>query len=243
MAQIQYLEVQMPLVKELLVTFNKEAAENPLKALQQVQTRLMQDPTFLVQYPQPFIGRFYYPVCHEFEVGTGLASGSLSATRLPLDFYSLAERIDRLEKPNLQPITEDIEEEVTQIPTRVYERGYHLPKISYEEEVKQREERFGRYERRSQRLWRLLGGSGLSPNTRYGRESIIESEYDFDYLPFEDDAQIVDEILYERILKRYEGEAEVGLGADLLEFVDLDRDLVSREFIGNKWLTVVTYYT
>jgi len=53
-----------------------------------------------------------------------------------------------------------------------------------------------------------------------------------------DDAMPVDEAIYQRLLKEYEGKYE----SDEYKFIDLDGDIVDIEFIGNKWIVVVDYH-
>lgn len=54
---------------------------------------------------------------------------------------------------------------------------------------------------------------------------------------YEDDAAIVDEVLYDGLLKEFEGSVEDDFHADL------DYEDVSREFIGRKWIVVVDYHS
>ncbi len=62
-----------------------------------------------------------------------------------------------------------------------------------------------------------------------GRNSYQEAGY-------EDDAMVVDEVLYNGLLKEFEGSVEDDFHADL------DYEEVSREFIGRKWIVVVDYH-
>jgi hypothetical protein len=54
---------------------------------------------------------------------------------------------------------------------------------------------------------------------------------------YEDDAMIVTQERYDRLLKAYEGQE------DSDEHADLDWTPVSPEMVGNKWLVVVDYHT
>jgi hypothetical protein len=73
----------------------------------------------------------------------------------------------------------------------------------------------------------LLSGIGEAAQLRRNRD---------DQLGDEDDAQLVTAELYDRYLAEYEGRAE-GDG-----FADIEREPVSRAFIGSKWLVVVDYH-
>lgn len=53
----------------------------------------------------------------------------------------------------------------------------------------------------------------------------------------DDNAEFLTAELYDRFLLEYEGIAECD------GFVDLERERLSREFIGRKWLVVVDYHT
>ena len=53
-----------------------------------------------------------------------------------------------------------------------------------------------------------------------------------------DDALLVDKAIYQRLLKKYEGECESGV----YEFADLEWDTVDIEFVGNKWIVIVDYH-
>ena len=56
-------------------------------------------------------------------------------------------------------------------------------------------------------------------------------------LGFDDDAMVVDEMVYDMLLKEHEG-----TDGDKENFIDLDFDTVSKEFIGRKWIVVVDYH-
>jgi len=58
---------------------------------------------------------------------------------------------------------------------------------------------------------------------------------------YADDAMLVDGVLYEALLKKYQGLDQSE--DDELHFVDLDYDPVSaKDFIGKKWLVVVDFH-
>lgn len=58
-----------------------------------------------------------------------------------------------------------------------------------------------------------------------------------------DDAQIVDECLYDELLKDKEGLSEKrGDHFGALHYLDLEGDPVSKNFINNKWLVIVDYH-
>ncbi|HEX6014935.1 MAG TPA: hypothetical protein VFY87_24685, partial [Geminicoccaceae bacterium] len=61
----------------------------------------------------------------------------------------------------------------------------------------------------------------------------------FHYASFgaDDDAQLVTPEFYDRFLEQYEG------SEDDEGFADLERERLSRKFIGTKWLVVVDYHT
>ena len=81
-------------------------------------------------------------------------------------------------------------------------------------------------------LWRHFGGTGASPLARSG----------YDHLGSDDDAMIVDQLLYDHFLKPHDGsEKNVG-GDDFTDFADLDGEDVDESFIGRKWLVVVDYH-
>jgi hypothetical protein len=66
----------------------------------------------------------------------------------------------------------------------------------------------------------------------------------FKDLGAEDDAMLVDERLYGRLLAQFEGLNGVWLGPNKdLVYFDLDNEPVSPEFIGTKWLVVVDCYS
>ena len=55
---------------------------------------------------------------------------------------------------------------------------------------------------------------------------------------YEDDAMLVTSELYEHFLQPYEG-----VGQSEGEYVDLDWETISQDFIHNKWLVVVDYHS
>ena len=81
--------------------------------------------------------------------------------------------------------------------------------------------------------WFVIGGrwsgtlSGASGEDRDG----------LDELGQEDDAMILTESIYERLLKNYEG-----IDSDDCEYADLEFERCSREMIGKKWVVVVDYH-
>lgn len=80
-----------------------------------------------------------------------------------------------------------------------------------------------------QALWEELGGSDRNP--------LCRDQYAD--LGYGDDAQIVDEMLYDALLAPYEGS-----DCDGETFLDLDWQPVSREaFVGRKWLVIVDYHS
>ncbi len=56
---------------------------------------------------------------------------------------------------------------------------------------------------------------------------------------FPDDAMIVDLVLYDKLLKKYEGTWHSG---DKYDFCDLDREDVNEDFVGKKWIVIVDYH-
>lgn len=82
------------------------------------------------------------------------------------------------------------------------------------------------------RLWQRLGGSGSHPLSRSG----------YDDLGADDDAMLVDPVLYDCFLKPNAGCTEYIGDAKLPDFADLDGDEVDESFIGRKWLVVVDYH-
>jgi hypothetical protein len=81
-------------------------------------------------------------------------------------------------------------------------------------------------------FWHRFGGTGSHPLTRRG----------YDHFGSEDDAMIVDHLLYDHFLKPHAGsEKNIG-GDDPTDFADLDGDEVDESFIGRKWLVVVDYH-
>jgi hypothetical protein len=81
--------------------------------------------------------------------------------------------------------------------------------------------------------WFVIGGrwSGLLSGMRAkGRDRLDE-------LGHKDDAMILTESIYERLLKGYEG-----IDSDDCEYADLEFERCSREMIGKKWIVVVDYH-
>jgi len=81
-------------------------------------------------------------------------------------------------------------------------------------------------------LWRRLGGIGNHPLLRSG----------YDHLGANDDAMLVDPILYEILLKPHAGNDSTIGDEKLTDFADLDGDEADESFIGRKWLVVVDYH-
>jgi hypothetical protein len=87
--------------------------------------------------------------------------------------------------------------------------------------------------------WFVIGGEwsgalAVEPEGKQwptGRDPYYEMGY-------EDDAMIVDELLYDAFLAPYIG-AVVAWESEGPVFVDLDQDPVSKGFIGQKWLVVL----
>ena len=63
----------------------------------------------------------------------------------------------------------------------------------------------------------------------------------FDFIAPIDDAQIVDKALYKEHLQVHEGEVDDSRD-NLITFADLDKDPVSPNFVGAKWLVPVWYH-
>lgn len=87
-----------------------------------------------------------------------------------------------------------------------------------------------------QKAWEEVGGRGISPVTEGIRIPIDGQEHD---------AMIVDDNIYDKFLACYEGKNEYamdGMGDEHPNFADLDEDLVSRDFVGKKWIVVVDYH-
>lgn len=80
-------------------------------------------------------------------------------------------------------------------------------------------------------LWHQYGGLPPAP---LHRES--------DQYGHEDDALLVDQALYDRLLAVHDGQALVSDSCHC-EFVDLDDDPVAPWFVGRKWLVVVDYHS
>lgn len=78
----------------------------------------------------------------------------------------------------------------------------------------------------------------------YKDKGLIYDRNTYDHYGYEDDAMIVTEELYEKILKEHEGWSENEYRElDGVNYVDLEYDCVSREFIGSKWVVVVDYHS
>lgn len=95
--------------------------------------------------------------------------------------------------------------------------------------------------------WFVIGGrwSGHLSETPDGQEIPEGERNPHDEVGHEDDAQIVTRDLYDKFLKPYEDERFFVNGGhgQTATFADLDRDYVSEEFIGEKWLVVVDYHS
>ncbi len=92
--------------------------------------------------------------------------------------------------------------------------------------------------------WFVIGGrfSGLLAKFRKPATlSQIERDFHRD-LGYADDAMLLDQVLYLRLLGQYEGRA-IGRRMEQLAFLDLDGERVSPQFIKNKWLVVVDYHS
>jgi hypothetical protein len=81
--------------------------------------------------------------------------------------------------------------------------------------------------------WLAIGGrwSGCLNPPEPGQ---TEGRNPHDLAGHEDDAQVVDQRLYQKFLRPYEGKAEV-----FHSFVDVDGEQVNPAFIGAKWLVLV----
>jgi len=78
----------------------------------------------------------------------------------------------------------------------------------------------------------------------YKGKGLVYDRDTFDQLGYQDDAMIVNDELYEKVLKKHEGKYEVyDTEFDMLHYFDLEEDSVSREFIGSKWVVVVDYHS
>jgi hypothetical protein len=80
-------------------------------------------------------------------------------------------------------------------------------------------------------LWHRFGGTGKHPLSRSG----------YDHFGADDDAMLIDQILYDRFLKPHAGSATNTQG-DASDFADLEGEEVDESFIGRKWLVVVDYH-
>lgn len=115
-------------------------------------------------------------------------------------------------------------------------RGTHYgDKTKQEEQAKLKTELEKLYQ---EALPKEYQGKGLT----FDRDSYNHSGY-------EDDAMIVNQELYDALLKEFEGQDEGSTKQEYngstwedLHFVDLDYDPVSKDFIGKKWIVVVDYH-
>jgi hypothetical protein len=89
------------------------------------------------------------------------------------------------------------------------------------------------HKERLNQLWQQAGGSGDSPLTRSN----------YDELGQDDDAMLVDQTLYERFLRKHEGQSGTPPECADGHVVDLDDDDIDASFIGRKWLIVVDYHS
>lgn len=124
----------------------------------------------------------------------------------------------------IRTLDKDFDEEVKKIVPKSHDFGYST------HEVEENKDKF-------QKVWESLGQKSLNP---YNRSS-------YDSLGQEDDAQIVNKKIYEKILKEYEdsedGVSEKGEWGDI-SYVDLDYDNPTPEtFIDKKWVVVVDYHS
>ena len=92
--------------------------------------------------------------------------------------------------------------------------------------------------------WFVIGGRFSGILTRFAKPTTLSHKQrgihrDFGYA---DDAMLLDQTLYLRLLAQYEGRA-VGRRMDQLAFLDLDGERVSPEFVQRKWVVVVDYHS
>lgn len=80
-------------------------------------------------------------------------------------------------------------------------------------------------------IWKALGGEAPDP---YSRD-------DTKGLGYPDDAQLLTTELYDLLLFDFEGRACISDGCHC-EYVDLDGEPLTPDFIGRKWLVVVDYH-
>jgi len=90
----------------------------------------------------------------------------------------------------------------------------------------------GKHQTALDQLWQRFGGTGSNPLMRSG----------YDHFGADDDAMLIDQLLYDRFLKPYAGCTERIGDNKLPDFADLDRDPVDESFIGRKWLVVLDYH-
>jgi len=87
--------------------------------------------------------------------------------------------------------------------------------------------------------WFVIGGrwSGmLSGDFKSKRNNYLE-------LGYEDDAQILTKRLYKKfIVEEWEGNEVYFSGEEIAEYVDLNSDGISLEYVDKKWLIVVDYH-
>jgi hypothetical protein len=92
--------------------------------------------------------------------------------------------------------------------------------------------------------WFVIGGgwSGVLTRVRAGQE---EPPFDCDTgaeLGTEDDAQIIDQMIYDNAIRPYEGTV-VDCRYDHYRFVDLDDEPAdATRYVGKKWVVVVDYH-
>lgn len=86
--------------------------------------------------------------------------------------------------------------------------------------------------------WFVIGGRWSGELSGVGEKNGCKkaSSDSYQKLGYEDDAAIVDEEIYEELLKGYEGTP------DSDEHADYEYDVVSPEIIGKKWVVVVDYH-
>lgn len=82
------------------------------------------------------------------------------------------------------------------------------------------------------RFWQRHGGRDVHPLNRSG----------YDYLGSDDDAMLVGQVLYDRLLAEFAGESSYLASGCHCTFADLDDEPVGPSFIGRKWLVVVDYH-
>jgi hypothetical protein len=80
------------------------------------------------------------------------------------------------------------------------------------------------------RFWHGVGGTGSHPVLRSGHDELGD----------DDDAMLVDHLLYEHFLREHEGDFQ-GDGLRC-RFADLDDEPVAESFIGHKWLVVIDFH-